>query len=88
MANEQQMLGDPRRIRPQELERDPLSGKTVTVRSHTGTGVSFRGKEYKPSKDGLIKKVPVEAIQAIQGCVFWNQGEARKVTFDIVEEAA
>jgi hypothetical protein len=69
---DEQIRLDPRMIRPQELEREPLSGQTVTVRSHQGGSIGFRGKEYKPGKDQLIKNVPVEAVAAIEGATFWQ----------------
>jgi hypothetical protein len=75
-------------LRPAELERLPLSGQTVNVRSHGGTGVGFRGKEYKPKKDGIIYGLPVEAVQQIEGATYWFNGKASNLKFDIVEAAS
>jgi hypothetical protein len=77
----------PEYIRPQQLESRPLSGDTVTVKSRSGTGLAFRGKQYKPDKkDGLIRKVPIEAIKQIEDATYWNNGKASVVRFEIVED--
>jgi hypothetical protein len=77
---------DMRWARPAELERLPLSGKTVKFRSHSGQGIGFRGKEYKPDEDGIVRDVPIEAIQQIAGATYWLRGEPKAVSFDIIPE--
>lgn len=77
---------DLRWIRPAELEKLPLSGKVVNYRSHTGQGIGFRGKEYKPGKDGIVRDVPIEAIQQIAGATYWSRAEPKAVSFDIIPE--
>jgi hypothetical protein len=77
---------DFRFTRPQQLERLPLSGKTVSYRSHTGSGISWRGKQYTPGEDGVVRDVPIEAIQQIGGATYWSGGKSFTVNFDIIEE--
>jgi hypothetical protein len=77
---------DFRFVRPQQLERLPLSGKTVRFRSHSGGGISFRGKEYRPDADGVVE-APIEAIQQHGVATFWPRGgKSFQVAFDIIEE--
>ena len=85
---DQEIKLDPRGIRPQEREKDALSGKTVNVRSHGGGSIGFRGKEYKPKKDGIIHNLPIEAVQAVESATFWTNGKPMQMRCDIVEGPA
>jgi hypothetical protein len=63
------------------------SGKTVTVKSHSGGGVGFGGREYKPGRDGLIRNLPIEAVWEVEGATYWRNGtEPFKVQLEIIEE--
>ncbi len=55
-------------------EAEPLSGQVVTILMHNGNSIGFRGKEYCANKEGLIHKVPIEAVEAIQGATWWKDG--------------
>jgi hypothetical protein len=71
---------------PAELERLPLSGKTVRFKSHSGSGISFRGKEYRPDAEGVVT-APIEAIRQLSGATYWPKGGKEfRVAFDIIEE--
>jgi len=84
---EQSIRLDPRGIRPQERERDPLSGETVNVRSHSGGSIGFRGKDYKPDKKtGIIHDLPIEAVQAVESATFWTNGKPMQMKCDIVKD--
>lgn len=72
-------------LRPAELERNPLSGQTVTIRSHGCPSLSFRGKEYKADPETkLIADVPVEAVEQIEGATYWTNGKSQQVRFDVI----
>jgi hypothetical protein len=71
-------------VHPQERERYPLSGKVVNVRSHGGGNISFRGLEYKRGEDSIIRGVPIEAIEALEACTTWVNGQPAPIRFDVL----
>ena len=78
---------DLRYMRPQFLEKLPLSGKKVSFRSHSGTGLSWRGRQFTPGEDGIVRDVPIEAIQQISDATYWpKDGKPFQVKFDIIPE--
>jgi len=85
MENEYPMQFDWSGVRPQERERNPLSGQTVSVRIHGGGSLSFRGKEYKPDPaTSLIADLPIEAVAAIECATFWTNGKPFTPRLDVI----
>jgi hypothetical protein len=72
-------------VRPQEQERNPLSGQVCTIRIHNGSGAfSYHGQMYRPDKSGIVRDVPVEYVNQVEGATYWSNGKPQTVRFDVI----